>query len=176
VDVKVIETGNGGDLSRKTKDLFVIEGLENMPYLGMFGGNVQANTAVKRLLNEQAFDFWGNNLFHPNDYSLQFNSLTERTLNNTALTSAGRLLIENAVKKDLQFMQPFAEVDVEVSILATDKIKIFITIQELGNLQSKEFIYIWDATKKELNVIYDPENPPPSGMDGFNYFLDFEID
>ena len=150
MDLKILETGNGGDLSKKSKDVSVILGLQNMPYLAMFGGNVKESTPKKRFSNEQAFDYWANNLLFPNDDSLQFNSLTERILNETALTSSGRITIENAVKKDLEFMNPFAKVTASVSIIGLDKIQIYILIQQPNNLQKKEFVYIWDATKSEL--------------------------
>ncbi len=175
MDLKLLETGNGGDVARKTKDLFVIEGLQNMPYLAMFGGNLQANTPVKRLASEQAFDYWGNSLFSQNDLTTQFNSNTERALNNTPLTSAGRIVIENAVKKDLQFMLPFANVEVSVTIPGMNMVQIYLRISEPNNLQSKEFVYIWDATKSELEVVYDSDNPPVPVVSGFNYFFDFNL-
>lgn len=150
MDVKVFETGNGGEISKKSKDISVVLGWQNMPYLAMFGGNVQQSTPKKRFTNEQAFDWWGNSLLFPNDESVQFNSLTERRLGDTPLTSAGRITLENAVKKDLAFMSPFAKVDVSVSIIATDQVMISIIVMQPDNLQRKEFVYIWDTTKGEL--------------------------
>jgi hypothetical protein len=175
MDIKLIETGNGGELAKKTKDLFVIHGFENMPYLALFGGNVEASTPSKRVANEQAFDWWGNALLAPNSPERQMNSLTERTLNNTALTSSGRILIENAVKRDVAFMKPFAKVDVSVTILDFHRVKILLLIKEPSNLQRKEFVYIWDATRKELDIPYDASNPPIPGVSGFDYFLDFDV-
>jgi len=40
MDLEIVETLNGGDLLIKNNDLSMIEGLQNMPYIGMFGGNV----------------------------------------------------------------------------------------------------------------------------------------
>jgi len=150
MDLEVVETGNGGDLVKNTKDLSVINGFQNMIYLGLFGGNVEASTSLVRVANEQAFDWWGNNLFFPNDASVQMNSETERTLNNVALNSSGCVLIERAVDKDLEFMNDFADVTREVTILSTDKVKIEIKAVRLDNLQERVFIFIWDATDKEL--------------------------
>ncbi len=150
MDLQLVETQNGGDIVKKPKDLVVIEGFQNMIYLGMFGGNVEASTPLTRLENEQAFDWWGNNLLFPNDTSTQLNSLTERTLNNVALNSFGRTVIEKAVKKDLEFMSPFAAVSVTVSIISTDRIAIAIKVVRLDNLEQRAFIYIWDATNREL--------------------------
>lgn len=155
MDLKLVETLNGGDLVKKPKDLSVIRGLQNMPYLALFGGNVEASTPTKRIESQQAFDWWGNSLLMPQDQSTQFNSQTERVLHSVALNSAGRLLVEQAVIKDLQFMRPFANIAVRTAIVALDTIAIGILIQEPDNLQAKEFIYIWDATKQELTDIAD---------------------
>jgi hypothetical protein len=172
MDLKVIETGNGGDLARKLNDLFVINGLQNMPYLAMFGGN-PVSTPTKRLPNEQAFDFWGNSLFHPNDQGLQFNSTTEKKLLDVALTSSGRVQIENAVKEDLKFMKQFAQVNVSVSITDVDRVEISIKLTKPDNLQEKEFIYIWDSTKKELEFVL-PESS--SGVSGGGGYFDDSFD
>lgn len=144
MDLKVIETLNGGDLVKTSKDLQVIYGFESMPYLAMFGGNVEENTPDLRISNRQYFDWWGNNLLFPKDPSVQFNSETERTLNSVALTSQGRVDIEEAVRKDLDFFRDVAEVKVEVNILSDDRVSIGIKIIQ------QIFVYIWDATNKEL--------------------------
>lgn len=150
MDLEVIEGNNGGDLVKKSRDLSVIYGFENMPYLAMFGGNVAQSTPVRRNEGEQAFDFWGNTLLFPNDSSRQFNSETERLLNRVALTSSGRVLIEQAIKKDMAFMSSFANVSVVVTIISTNKILIGIRIVKPDNLSQNVFVYIWDATNKEL--------------------------
>jgi len=150
MDLKLIETGNGGDLVKTKKDLQVIEGFENMPYLAMFGGNVDDSTPVTRADNTQAFDWWGNKLFMSEEPVQQFNSLTERTLHQVALNSFGRVQIENAVKKDLEFMKAFAELDVSVSIESDDRLLINIGIQQPDNIQNKDFVFIWDATQGQL--------------------------
>lgn len=150
MDLQLVETGDGGDIVKKPKDLSVFFGFENMPYIAMFGGNVKQSTPITRLATEQDFSFWGNNLLHPGDNSIQFNSETERALNTIPLTSAGRILIEQAVKQDLKFMEDFAKVSIEVSIIATDVVVIGIRLQQPDNLQAQDFVYIWSATKQEL--------------------------
>ena len=150
MDLRVIESGNGGELVKNPRDFEIVRSFENMPYLAMFGGNLKASTPSRRLENEQAFDWWGNNLLFDNDSSRQFNSETERVLNSVSLTSSGRVLIEQAVKRDLEFMKPFAEVSVSVSIPTVDKVVIAITLKEPGNLKDKKFMYIWDAARNEI--------------------------
>lgn len=150
-DIFIIETGSGGDVVLKGKDLLLAYSFENMPYLALFGGNLKASTAA-RVPNEQAFDYWGNTLFFADNTPLQMNSLTERTLHTVPLTSAGRIAIEEAVNADLEFMKAFAEVKVEVKILDTDKVQIGISLRKPDNLENKEFIYIWEAGR-----IYTPD-------------------
>lgn len=150
MDLKLTLTGDGGELVKAGRDLKVISGLENMVLLALFGGNVEASTPTRRLPTEQAKDWWGNSLFFPDDPERQFNSLTEKALNTVALTSSGRVKIEQSVIKDLEFMKEFAEVSASVSIPETDKVMIEVTVQEPDNVEEQAFTFIWDATKREL--------------------------
>jgi len=174
MDLALIETGNGGDLVNVGSDLRVFYGFENMPYLAMFGGNEEQSTPSQRLATQQAFDWWGNNLFMPNNQDIQFNSETERALNIIPLTSAGRILIESAIKTDLQVMAPFVNVTVETAITATDRLEIAITLQKPNNLQSTQFIYIWDATIKELTPVVIAPGRAPSRIFDFSFAEEFE--
>jgi len=155
MDLELIETGNGGDLVKKPKDLNVIFGFQNMPYLAMFGGNPGFITPVNRSVNEQSFDWWGNTLFFRDNVDFQFNSLTEQILMDVALNSSGAAQIEQAIKKDLEFMQEFSNVSVSVSIVSDDKVVIGIVLEEPDNEQNKAFVFIWDATNEELSVVPD---------------------
>lgn len=148
-DLKIILTPDGGDFEMVGPDIRVIEGFQNMPLLGLFGGNVEESTRDYRDA-EQRLDWWGNSLFMANDSSIQFNSDLERLLRNIALTSESRLQIEQIVKRDLKFMLEFSTLDVVVSFVSVDQIEINIKIQEPGNLESTNFIYIWDSLKTEL--------------------------
>lgn len=177
MDLKVIESYDGGELVKTDKDLTVIEGLENMPYLSLFGGNVAADTTNKRLETQQDFSWWGNKLFHQNDPEMQFNSQTERALMTTPLTSFGRTQIQDAVKADLRFMRPFAKIGVAVAIIDTDKVLIGIAMIQPDNLERREFIYIWDATRNELNLPSGVNGPIYSENPGsFDYQLDFDFE
>ena len=68
------------------------------------------------------------------------------------MDSSGRITIEEAAKKDLEFMKDFADVTVSVSILSDDKVSIFASLQEPGNLAVKEFQLIWDNLKNEVII------------------------
>lgn len=176
MDLKLKETYNGGDIVKATKDFVVIYGLSNMPYLALFGGSVEANTPNTRVEGEQNFDWWGNELFMPDEQGMQFNSDTERALMTTPLTSAGRLVIQQAVMRDLKFMKDFARVGVSVAIIATDVVRIAIRVQEPDNLEQRDFIFIWDATRNELTDDLPSRIisvRPDTNSTGFDYTLDF---
>lgn len=175
MDLLLVEEGDGGDLVKTRNDLQVIEGLQNMAYLAMFGGNVAASSTNKRLATEQDFSWWGNLLTFPNNQDLQFNSETERALMNTPLTSSGRTIIEQAVKTDLKFMKDFCRVSLAVSIVATDKIVIGIRLQQPDNLQERQFIYIWDATRSELTMSSGGSGVAGGPNQFFEYTLDFQF-
>jgi hypothetical protein len=151
MDFELEDNGDGGDLILTVNDVKFISGFQNMPYLGLVGGNVEASTRV-RLESEQAFDYWANSLLMNNESVIQFNSETERLLLVTALNSDGRLKILEAVKKDLSFMKQFSDLTVSVSIPKVDFVEIKLKINELNNQSSTEFVYIWDSIKRELSV------------------------
>ena len=141
-DLAILETGDGGDIQLVANDLGLIYGIENQAYLAMFGGNKKASTknqSSNLAVSAQNFDWWGNSILMPNDPNVQMNSLTENILNTTPLTSAGRLVIENAIKQDLQFLAPSAKITVTVIIVATDKINVSIQMIQAEN---KEVIII----------------------------------
>lgn len=175
MDLLLIEKGDGGDFVRTKHDFRGIDGFQNMVYLALFGGNIQASTPTQRLPSQQAFDWWGNNLLMPNDQGIQFNSETERVLMKTPLNSSGRLLIEDAVRNDLKFMKEFATVAVAVSIISDNRLVIGVQAQEPDNVEKRDFIFLWDATNKELDMsMNDDFTGAPSGS-GFDYILDFVL-
>lgn len=161
MDALILETYNGGDLNRVGNDIAIAYGFENMPYIAMFGGNPAQSTPVQRVPGEQNFDWFGN-VFESNPV-LQTNSLTERTLRDVALNSAGRITIEQAVNADLEFMRLFATVNVVVSIISDDRVQIDISIIELTNLQNTNLRFIWDSSRQALSNI-NTWTPPQEGI------------
>ncbi len=160
-DVLILETLNGGDLNKVAGDLALAKGWENMPYIALFGGNVRQSTPTERVDGEQNFDWFGNAF--ESDPSVQINSQTERVLSEVNLNSNGRILIEQAVNSDLEFMREFATVNVEVSIISDDRVQIDIAIIEPTNLQNKQYRYIWDSTKLSIDTISSYVAPIPDG-------------
>ena len=151
-DIALHETGSGGDLQLLGNDIASTSGLFNMVYMAWFGGNTEASTTGNELESELREDWFGNALLFDNEKDVQFNSLLEKTLNETALDSAGRIKIEEAAKKDLAFMSDIAEVTVSVSILSDDRVSIFVQLKEPDNIQEKEYQLIWDKLKDEVII------------------------
>jgi hypothetical protein len=140
-DLAIYETGDGGDYNFNGTDLDVVNGSENMPYLAMFGGNVEEST-VNNIVQEQSFDYWGNTLLMNANQPIQFNSIVERTLKNVPLTSAGRALIQNAIYTDLQFLSAQGvSIQVTVAITATDRIdvQLILTYPTMVNVKILNF-------------------------------------
>ncbi len=155
-DLEMIETGNGGDLVLLDRDLRVITGLQTMVYLALFGGNPGFVTPTIRPENDNAFDFWGNALIKENREQ-QYNSLTEKKLEDVALNSAGRIEIEEAVNADLEFLKEVANVSVSVSvvIVSDDVVTIGIVLTEPETDQNKAIVFSWKTFMSELDIISD---------------------
>lgn len=150
LDVLIFENGDGGDVNLLGNDIEMTDSIFDMVYMAMFGGNPEAVTTGNEIASEQRNDFWGNALLLPNDPEKQFNSITEKTLNEVALDSSGRVKIEDAIKIDLNFMFILAQIEVDVSIVSDNRTQMDITLQEPGNLTNKSFQFIWDGTRNEL--------------------------
>jgi hypothetical protein len=140
-DILIYESGNGGELSLKNGDIETTDGLFNMPYLAHFGGNTEASTTGNEQEGKDRLDWWGNQFLEEQH---QMNSALEKSLNEIALTSAGRVKVERDAKKDLEFMAEFADVECSIFIpnlniiIVSDKIN-----QSVVNMA-------WNATKNEL--------------------------
>lgn len=118
MDLRMLDTGNGGDLIRLGEDLATTSGLETAVYLSLFGGA----------------DWWANAL--TDDRQERYQSRTEQTLREVALNSAGRIRIEQAVLEDLAWCNdiPGSKPAVAVAIAGPDRATITITIagQQFG--------------------------------------------
>jgi len=152
MDLMLAENNNGGDLVYGTNDFIQIDGWGNMIYIALFGGNVEQDTPDTRPDNSQQFDWWGNSFIR--ELAAQANSSTERTLMQVALNSQGRVLIQQAVESDLEFMQEFCELEVEVAITGVDRVEINIQVTQPDNEQNKQFVFIWGGTAIDLNKEY----------------------
>lgn len=148
MDIALHETLNGGDIAIQNGDIYTTNAIWTQIYLALFGGNIEQSTADDLADDAQRFDFWGNQ-FLQNDPDEQLNSLTERTLNEVALNSAGRLAIQRAVETDLDYLRKVGTVSVDVSIPGLNTVQIDITITEPDRLNETQYRIIWRATQTE---------------------------
>ena len=174
-DLRIYDDRNGGDAILRGNDLVIVDGFQNMPYIGMFGGNFEQDTENDRNPDEQAYDWWGNRLLMENNKSIQLNSLLERALDNVVLNSSGRIELEALIKKDLQFMTDFCDITVTVSIVTVDRILIFLKINQPDNLQANEFTYLWDGAANELTELTDNTESTIGLGTALNNLLNYQL-
>jgi len=132
-DLLIRETGNGGDLVLRGNDLAMVSGAENMPYLSMFGGS----------------DWWGNALLLGESIDLQFNSESEKAINEMSLNSAGRVFLENAIQRDLASLKNNSKsaLVVSVSFISAERISIEI------NFDGAIIELYWNPATETLTTI-----------------------
>lgn len=151
-DILLYETGSGGDFAVLSNDLVLGDVLYQQFYLAMFGGNLKASTKKDYLENEERFDYWGNNLIWPTNKSRQFNSETERILDDVVLNSSGRLRVIQAVNTDLSYLQSVVNFDVEVNLFSQNRLTITITFTGKTNQQDKSLQFVVDNSKNEVII------------------------
>lgn len=139
-DLAIGETLNGGDIIKNNNDVGLVFQNENQIYLALMGGNADGT------------DWWANQVLFANNKEFQFVSNTERALNTNPLTSSGRIAIETAVNKDLEFLSPYATVEVTVSIVSVNAVKITVNT-------------LWNDGKKQLTIFQFAANTTTSGGD-----------
>jgi len=127
MDVQITQQSSGGDLTLNTTDIAVVYGVENMPFLSMLGGGA----------------FWANDLLLSNGQDWVFDAETEAILKETPLNSGGRIIIENAAKRDLAYLLtdvPGSTLSVSVSITNDNSASIYIVFN------GREFNFLWNPT------------------------------
>lgn len=158
VDILIYECGSGGELFLIKNDLQTIECCDNQVYLALWGGNLEANTiqdSEDLVIRE---DWWGNQLMEPKN---QFNSETERTLDKIVLNSQGMFDVENAVKKDLKFLEEYYDINIFVKMINYNALEIEIDLIELDK-KIKKFIFI--CKEKEVTSFTGQINPYGIGV------------
>ena len=151
-DISLFETGSGGDFAVIDNDLLMGESLYQQIYIALFGGNIEASTKSVYLDSEERFDYWGNTLIWKDEKTKQFNSETERAIQNNALNSSGRLNILQAVNVDLEYLKTIINFEADVSILSRDNLRITVSFTEKTNQQNKALQLIYDNAKKEVII------------------------
>jgi hypothetical protein len=151
-DIAIFESGNGGQISVINDDLVLNEVLYNQFYLALFGGNIEANTTGNEIETEERFDYWANSLIFENEPNRQYNSNTERILDQVVLNSNGRLKIIEAVESDLSYLSNVINFTSDVSFDETNRVNIFINFTEKTNKQQKALQLIYDRAKNEIII------------------------
>lgn len=151
-DINLHESGSGGEMAIVSNDLLIGESLYMQVYLALFGGNVEANTIGNELLSEERFDWWGNPLFFREVPTKQFNSNTERALQNVVLNSSGRLEIIQAVSTDLEYLNNLLNYTIDVSFPNLNHILISINFSQKSNLEDKVLQLLYNNAKNELII------------------------
>lgn len=142
MDIQLLETGNGGDITLSGNDLVAVTGVENQPYLGCFGGDA---------------NWWGNELLFNANETYKFLSETEALLTKVALTSANRLLIEAAIKRDLQFLLdnvPNSTLTVRTQIQSDNRLLMNV------DFSGYEFSLLWNPNSQAAKIV-PYSNPIP---------------
>jgi len=152
-DILLFENGSSGDFAIDNNDLMMGESLYEQIYLALFGGNVEASTKPSYLETEDRFDYWGNSLIWNETKTKQFNSETERTIQNTTLNSAGRLAIIQAVNNDLAYLKDVLNLNnVSADILSVNKLRISVSFSGKSNQQDKTLQMVYDNAKNEVII------------------------
>ena len=151
----IYESRDGGELNLKNEDIQAISGITNQVYLALWGGNLEQITSDDLAELDQRFDWWGNDLMTP---ELQFNSYTEKVINETVLNSHGISIIEDAVKKDLQFLDAYADIKVEASMRTVSWLDLKIFLKHPDVLSTKKK-FLWEGTEEEF--VIEPSGDTP---------------
>ena len=120
-DIKIISTLDGGDLVKQGNDIATVSGVENVPFLAMFGG---AGWCLNFVTDRP------------------FQSRTETVLRSVVLNSDGRLKIQEAVNADLAFLNDIAGTtwSTVIALEAPNYVRIGVTIN------GQQFDTLWNPT------------------------------
>lgn len=144
-DFSIYESGDGGELLMTDSDISLADSLLQLVYLSLFGGNVQASTQGNEKPNELREDWWANSLLFKDQPDKQFNSLTEKTLKTTPLSSAGRIIILNAVEQDLKYLRDVVDVNINVTIRDVHRVEIFVNLNRYQGKEDVKLQFLWDG-------------------------------
>lgn len=138
-DIKIISTLDGGDLVKQGNDIATVSGVENVPFLAMFGG---AGWCLNFVTDRP------------------FQSRTETVLRSVVLNSDGRLKIQEAVNADLAFLNDIAGTtwSTVISLEAPNYVRIGVTIN--GQL----FDTLWNPTMPPNEAVLTAICPLITGL------------
>ncbi len=139
--VKITSTKNGGDISVGKFGIEAGDYLETAVFCALFGGNREENTRDSYARSEENKSWWGNSFVER-----QYNSETERAINDNTANEPGLANIKQAVFNDLRrllrdgHIEKITDVRVWLKDSKTREIGIDIYLVVLGVYRSFKFI------------------------------------
>ena len=127
-DVVLFQSLDDGDIEVVNGVVTMDGGLQSAVYLSLFGGNFKDDG-----LKNNEFGWWGNKL--ETETNRQLRSETQNLLHGIPSTANNRLRIDQAVRRDLQWMlteRVANEIDVAVTVPDLNQIKIVVTINAIA--------------------------------------------
>lgn len=129
-DLQLYESGDGGDLIQLPNGMAQISGAKNEVYLALFGGDPEGSK------------WWADKTLHKGTPSRHYKSLTNQVLRKVVLNSAGRVRIEEAANKDLEYLKTiYPGTEIEVQVVIESHIRCAIIVQ----LNGEELSFYWMA-------------------------------
>jgi|SRR5690606_7939187 len=157
---------NDFDLVRSlTVGVDEVESVINMPFLAMFGGNVEQSQPVFRNAGEILNSWWGNS------YGVNENSETERYLRTMVLSTGTPDKLKRIIERDLSFLSDYLDINVEVTIPMVNRVHIGIILSDKKTGKTVESNYIWNSLLNDFDV-QDNDVELASGLE---YVLEFSL-
>jgi len=138
-DVLLFQTDDDGNIRVVNGLTEMSGGLPTLVYMALFGGNEDDDGSAN-----SKFSYWGN--IDELDKSRHLRSKTQHALQSLPQTTNNLLLVNDAVKSDLNFLLTdniATSIDVVVTIPALNRVKIVTAINAVGEESEFEFIENW---------------------------------
>lgn len=138
-DVLLCQTVDGGEINVEGGLVEMSGGLPSAAYLSLFGGNEDDGGG-----DDVSKTWWAN--LDEEDNDRQYRSETQNLLQSLPATSGNLLRIEDAVKRDLQWMIDVgaaSTIEASASVPGLNRIRIIIDINAHGLESSFEFVENW---------------------------------
>lgn len=136
MDVRLYNTPDGGEIDAVNGEIVLDSGLETAVFLSLFGGNERDSG----LQADDRLQWWGN--LTETDPARRYRSETQHLIAALPLVTANLRRIEEAAKRDLEWMVP--SIAVALAVRATmpglDLVQIDVSLLVDGRQQTFTFI------------------------------------
>jgi hypothetical protein len=141
-DVLLYNGPDGGTINVEGGITEMTGGMETAIYLSIFGGNIDDNGTTAT----QSKQYW-QNWNAPEDEKLR--SETQNILSSLPATSSNLRVVEDAVLKDLKWLEASASsITVSARIPSIKRVEITINIEAVGERESFVYSANWEAMKQ----------------------------